>query len=78
MDGIGPRLTAVANGLIFTVGEVGGFAGPFLMGALNDLTGSFATPLSLLAAASLATAVAGYYLNEPAGLERSASAGTEE
>jgi cyanate permease len=78
MDGIGPRLTAVANGLIFTVGEVGGFAGPFLMGALNDLTGSFAPPLSLLATASLATAVAGYYLNEPGGIARSASAGSEE
>lgn len=78
MDGIGPQLTAVANGLIFTVGEVGGFMGPFLMGVLNDLTGSFATPLGVLAVASLVTAVAGYYLNEPGGLERSASAGTGE
>ena len=78
MDGIGPHLTAVANGLIFTVGEVGGFMGPFLMGALNDFTGSFALPLGLLATASLTTAIAGYYLNEPAGLERSASADTEE
>ena len=65
MDGISPQLTAVANGLIFTVGEVGGFMGPFLMGALNDVTGSFATPLGRLAAASLVTAIAGYALNEP-------------
>lgn len=72
MDGIGPHLTAVANGLIFTVGEVGGFMGPFLTGALHDLTGSFAPPLGVLAAASLVTAVAGYYLNEPADRERPA------
>ena len=78
MDGIGPQLTAVANGLIFTVGEVGGFMGPFLMGALNDVTGSFAPPLGLLAAASLVTAIAGYYLNEPGGLERSTSIMSED
>jgi cyanate permease len=78
MDGIGPQLTAVANGLIFTVGEVGGFMGPFLTGVLRDLTGSFAPPLAVLAAASLATAVAGYVMDEPAGMERSASAGTGE
>ena len=78
MDGIGPQLTAVANGLIFTVGEVGGFMGPFLMGALNDVTGSFATPLGLLAAASLVTAIAGYALNEPASLERPTSTVTDD
>jgi hypothetical protein len=32
----------------------------------------------VLAAASLATAVAGYVMDEPAGLERSGSAGTED
>jgi cyanate permease len=78
MDGIGPHLTAVANGLIFTVGEVGGFMGPFLTGLLRDLTGSFSPPLAVLAAASLATAIAGYAMDEPAGLERSGSAGTGE
>lgn len=66
MEGIGPRLTAVANGLIFTVGEVGGFLGPFLTGTLHDLTGSFTAPLAILASASLVTAVVGYAMNEPA------------
>lgn len=65
MDGIGPRLTAVANGLIFTVGEVGGFMGPFLIGLLHDLTGSFAPALGLLAAGSLVAAIAGYRMDEP-------------
>jgi cyanate permease len=75
MDGIGPGLTAVANGLIFTVGEVGGFGGPFLIGLLRDVTGSFAPALGTLAAASLLAAVAGYLMDEPAASERSTAAG---
>lgn len=71
MDGIGPHLTAVATGLIFTVGEIGGFAGPFLIGLLHDVTGSFAPALGVLAAASLLAAVAGYYMNDPSGSEPS-------
>ena len=78
MDGIGPRLTAIANGLIFTVGEVGGFMGPFLIGLLRDLTGSFAPALGVLALASSLAAVAGYVMDEPAGLDRPAGAATEE
>lgn len=65
LEGIGPRLTAVATGLIFTVGEVGGFGGPFLIGWLRDLTGSFTPALAILAAASLVAAAAGYVMNEP-------------
>lgn len=71
MDGIGPQLTAVATGLIFTVGEIGGFAGPFLIGLLHDVTGSFAPALGVLAAASLLAAVAGYYMDDPSGSEPS-------
>lgn len=65
MDGIGPRLTAAATGLIFTVGEIGGFMGPFLIGVLRDLTGSFIPGIGLLAASSLVTILAGYVMNEP-------------
>ena len=71
LSGIGPRLTAVATGLIFTVGEVGGFMGPFLIGALRDLTGSFSPSLLALAAAGLVTAVAGYVMREPTGVNGS-------
>lgn len=67
MDGVGPTLTAVATGLIFTVGEVGGFGGPFLIGLLRDLTGSFTPALVVLAGASLIVAVAGLVMDEPAG-----------
>lgn len=71
LDGIGPSLTAVATGLIFTVGEVGGFAGPVLIGFLHDITGSFTPALILLAVASLLAAVAGFRMNEPASMARS-------
>ena len=75
LDGIGPRLTATANGFVFTVGEVGGFAGPFLVGSLRDTTGSFAPGFSLLAAGGLLVVVAGYLMVEPA--DYSAESGGE-
>ena len=37
---IGPALTATAVGLIFMVGNTGGFLGPMLIGKLMDITGS--------------------------------------
>lgn len=70
MAGIGPRLTAVATGLIFTVGEVGGFMGPFLIGFLRDLTGGFIPSLATLVIASLVTAIAGFFMDEPADDDR--------
>ncbi|MDY6818331.1 MAG: MFS transporter [Halobacteriales archaeon] len=73
MAGIGPRLTAVATGLIFTVGEIGGFMGPFLIGALEDLTGSFLPGIAVLAAGSVVTVVAGYVMAEPGQSDRADS-----
>ncbi len=65
MEGIGPRLTAVANGFIFTIGEIGGFMGPFLIGSIYDLTGSFTPSLVILAGATFIGVIAGYLMNEP-------------
>jgi cyanate permease len=65
LDGIGPRLTATANGLIFTVGEVGGFSGPFLIGGLRDLTGSFLPGFLALALGAAVVVVAGRLMAEP-------------
>lgn len=47
--------TAAAGGiaLINSVGNLGGFVGPLVMGALNDATGSFAAGLRVLAGAYL-------------------------
>lgn len=65
MEGIGPRLTAVANGFIFTVGEIGGFMGPFLIGSVYDITGAFEPALVVLAGATFIGVIAGYFMKEP-------------
>lgn len=64
-DGIGPEFTGTAVGLVFAVGELGGFLGPFLVGTLRDLTGSFAIGLSVFVLASLVISLAGYAMAEP-------------
>ena len=53
MPEIGAAGTGAAAGLYFTFGEIGGFGGPFLIGVLIAVTGSFAVPLVLLAVLQL-------------------------
>ena len=38
---VGPERMGAVGGLFFAVGEIGGFAGPFVMGLLKDVTGIF-------------------------------------
>lgn len=68
---IGPRLTGTATGLLFAVGEVGGFLGPVVLGASVDLSGSYEAGLAILAGAGLAVVLAGALLpplgSAPAG-----------
>lgn len=59
LDGVGPALTGTAVGLVFAVGEVGGFAGPFLVGVLYDLTGSYVPGLAVVCVACGAAIAAG-------------------
>jgi MFS transporter, ACS family, tartrate transporter len=47
MGGVG---AAASIALVNSVGNTGGFVGPYLLGALNDATGSFAVGLCLIAA----------------------------
>lgn len=47
MGGVG---AAASIALVNSVGNTGGFVGPYLLGALNDATGSFALGLSAIAA----------------------------
>lgn len=63
LDGIGVTLTATAVGLVFAVGEIGGFLGPVLIGGLHDLTGSYVPGLAILAASAIAAIAAGMGLN---------------
>ncbi len=53
LEGLGARLTGTAVGFIFAVGEIGGFLGPFIVGSLRDLTGSFLPGLGVLGAGGL-------------------------
>ena len=41
MPEVGADLMGTAGGLFFSIGEIGGFLGPFLMGYFKDITGSF-------------------------------------
>lgn len=49
LPGVGAAYMGAAAGLYFSVGEIGGFAGPTLIGAVVGLTGSFTLGMSLLA-----------------------------
>jgi cyanate permease len=59
LDGIGPELTGTAVGIVFAVGEIGGFLGPVIIGTLRDATGTFTPGLLLCAVATLVAAGAG-------------------
>jgi len=78
LEGIGPRLTGTAVGLVFAVGEIGGFLGPVSIGWLHDLTGSYSPGLAILAASGVAAVVAGLRLQtggESAGADEESTPG---
>ena len=59
LEGIGARLTGTAVGFIFAVGEIGGFFGPVLIGAIHDATGSYVPGFGLLAGGGAVVVLAG-------------------
>lgn len=59
LEEIGSRLTGTAVGFVFSVGEIGGFIGPVLIGSLHDSTGSFVPGLSILAGTGIVVCLAG-------------------
>ncbi len=59
VEDVGPALTATAVGLVFAVGEAGGFAGPVVVGVLADVSGSYAPGLAVLALGGIGMALAG-------------------
>ncbi len=54
---VGAKYMGSAAGMYFCVAEIGGFGGPFIMGALVDMTGSFLAGSSLLAGLAVAMGV---------------------
>ncbi len=59
---VGSKYMGSAAGIFFCVAEIGGFAGPLVMGALVDLTGSFLTGAGLLAGLAVAVSVMALFL----------------
>lgn len=60
VPGVNGRNMGIASGLFFMAGEIGGFGGPFAVGAIGDATGTFdASLLTLTAAAVLVAALFG-------------------
>ncbi|RXK46362.1 MFS transporter [Halorientalis pallida] len=64
LEGIGPELTGVAVGLVFAVGEIGGFLGPVLVGSLHDLTGSYVPGFGVLVGGGVVAVVVGAALGD--------------
>lgn len=54
---VGSRYMGSASGLFFCIGELGGFVGPLMVGAIKDLAGGFLAGAGLLAGLSLVRAV---------------------
>ena len=50
---VGSKYMGSAAGMFFCVAEIGGFAGPFIVGAIKDWTGSFLAGVFFIAAISL-------------------------
>ncbi len=61
---VGSRRLGTAAGIYFTIGEMGGFLGPFITGILADITGGFFAGLALLAALNVLAALATFRLRE--------------
>jgi cyanate permease len=59
---VGPKRMGVIGGLFFAIGEIGGFGGPFLMGLLKDITGTFLTGIAVLAVVCEASIVLAVFL----------------
>ena len=54
---VGSKYMGSAAGMFFCVAEVGGFAGPFILGVIKDLTGGFLVGTGVLSGLCLATLV---------------------
>jgi nitrate/nitrite transporter NarK len=67
---VGPGRAGTATGLFFTVGEVGGFGGPFVIGLLLASTGQYLVPLLSLGAVMAASAVVALTVRESGGARR--------
>ena len=54
---VGSKYMGAAAGMFFCIAEIGGFGGPFVMGAVRDLTGGFPAGAGLLAGLAVAVSI---------------------
>jgi predicted MFS family arabinose efflux permease len=66
MPEVGAERMGTVGGLFFSIAEIGGFLGPFLMGYLKDLTGSFLSGIFFLAIVTEAAIIAIAFLKSGA------------
>lgn len=65
---VGSKHMGSAGGMYFCVAEIGGFTGPFLVGVIKDISGSFLVGMSFLAGLALAISVIALLVRiQPAG-----------
>jgi MFS transporter, ACS family, tartrate transporter len=71
--------TAAAGGiaLVNSIGNLGGFAGPYVVGWIRDATHSYTAGLNFLAACALASAVLAYFVMSPTRAVVKPAAGLE-
>ncbi len=60
---VGSKYMGSAGGIFFCIAEIGGFLGPFVVGWLVDLTGTFLAGASFLASLSLVIMILTRFLN---------------
>jgi ACS family tartrate transporter-like MFS transporter len=70
---------AAAGGiaLVNSIGNLGGFVGPYVVGWIKDATGSFDAGLYFLAACALASAILAFFGVRSAAVEEKAPAGLQ-
>jgi ACS family tartrate transporter-like MFS transporter len=68
---------AAGIALVNSIGNLGGFVGPYAVGWIKDATGSFEAGLYFLAACALASAVLAFFGLRPALVEEKAAASLE-
>jgi len=71
---VGAKYMGSAGGMYFCVAEIGGFAGPFMMGVIRDMTGGFLVGASLLAGATLVMSIMALLLKIEPAVEAKTSA----
>jgi cyanate permease len=69
MPEIGSKHMGIVGGLYFSIGEIGGFGGPFLMGFFKDITGSFLSGIIFLVVVIQVAIVCTAYLNVDASIK---------